>query len=467
MNLKKYQRLENYKKLMKKKLYERPLIQRLNVGLMNKYGSRNEFTPVTHIDNNSVSALIAEFGSPLFVISEKTLRQNFRDANRAFKTRYPKVQFAWSYKTNYIDAVCNVFHQEGAWAEVVSGFEFQKAIQNGVPGDKIIFNGPDKNEADLELAIRNNATIHIDHLDELYQLKELSKNKTNRTRVAVRVNMDTGVFPLWDRFGFNYENGEAWDAICKIVEDKQLHLIGLHCHIGTFMLAPSAYGIAATKLSELALKIKSQHQVVMQYLDLGGGFASKNTLKGSYLQGEDTSPGFDQYAEAICPPLLNAGFSEDELPLLILETGRALVDDAGFLLGTVISNKRLTDGRRAMILNFGVNILFTSFWYDHRVSPAQETGQYNEDTVMYGPLCMNIDVIRENISFPPMNKDDHLVVHTVGAYNMTQWMQFISLRPAVIMIDTKEKPHLIRKKETINSIKGEELLPAYLKNFKL
>ena len=417
--------------MRKKKQYERPVIQRLNVGLMNKYGTRSEFTPVTHIDGNPVAALISDFGSPLFVISEKTIRQNFRDASRAFKTRYPRVQFAWSYKTNYIDAVCNVFHQEGAWAEVVSGFEFQKALQNGVPGNKIIFNGPDKNEEDLELAIKNNALIHIDHLDELYLLKQLSKYNNGKTRVAIRVNMDTGVFPLWDRFGFNYESGEAWEAIVKITADKNLLLSGLHCHIGTFMLAPSAYGIAASKLSELALRIKNTHQISIDYIDLGGGFASKNTLKGSYLQGEDTSPGFDQYAEAISSSILNAGFAEDELPLLILETGRALIDDAGFLLGTVISNKRLTDGRRATIMNFGVNILFTSFWYDHKISPAQEAGQFNEDTVIYGPLCMNIDVIRENISFPALKKDDHVVVHTVGAYNMTQWMQFISLRPAV------------------------------------
>ena len=200
---------------------------------------------------------------------------------------------------------------------------------------------------------------------------------------------------------------------------------------------------------------------------MGGGFASKNTLKGSYLQGVDTSPTFDQFAEAITTSILNAGFTENELPLLILETGRALIDDAGYLLGTVISNKRLSDGRRATIMDFGVNILFTSFWYDHKISPAQEFGQYTEDAVLYGPLCMNIDVIRENITLPPLMRNDHVVVHTVGAYNMTQWMQFISLRPAIVMIDTKNIPHIIRNRETLNSIQGDEVMPKHLKDFKL
>ena len=451
----------------KKLQYERPVIQKLNPGVMNKFGTKTEYKPVTHIDDNSVKDLIEKFGSPLFVISEKSIRDTYHNANRAFKNRYPKVQFAWSYKTNYVNAVCNVFHQEGSWAEVVSGFEYNKALQNGVPGNKIIFNGPDKSEAELTLAINNDSLIHIDHLDELYLIKEIANQSKKRPRVAIRVNMDTGVYPMWDRFGFNYENGQAWDAINKIMLNDKMDLVGLHSHIGTFMLAPSAYGIAAAKLSDLAIAIKKKYKKNIQYIDMGGGFASKNTLKGSYLQGVDTSPTFDQFAEAITTSILNAGFTENELPLLILETGRALIDDAGYLLGTVISNKRLSDGRRATIMDFGVNILFTSFWYDHKISPAQEFGQYTEDAVLYGPLCMNIDVIRENITLPPLMRNDHVVVHTVGAYNMTQWMQFISLRPAIVMIDTKNIPHIIRNRETLNSIQGDEVMPKHLKDFKL
>lgn len=452
---------------MKKQQYERPLIQRLNTGLMNKFGMRTEYTPVTHIDDVSVKKLLAEFGSPLFVLSERTIRQTFKEANRAFKTRYPKVQFAWSYKTNYLNAVCNVFHQEGSWAEVVSGFEYQKAIKNGVPGNKVIFNGPDKTNEDLISAIKNNSPIHIDHLDELYRLTELAEELNARPNVAIRVNMDTGIYPIWDRFGFNYENGQAWDAINKIILADKLELIGLHCHIGTFMLSPSAYGIAASKMSDLALGIKRKYKRDIQYIDMGGGFASKNTLKGSYLQGVDANPNFDQFAEAITTAILNAGFGKDELPLLILETGRALVDEAGFLLGTVISNKRLSDGRRATIMDFGVNIMFTSFWYDHKISPAQEFSNYTEDCVLYGPLCMNIDVIRENVTLPPLKKDDNVVVHNVGAYNMTQWMQFIALRPAVVVIDMKGQPHLVRQRETLSSIENSEVMPGYLTSFKL
>ena len=439
----------------------------MNAGLMNKFGKRTEYEPVTHIESVQIKSLIADYGSPLFVISEKQIRRNYQSASRIFKTRYPKVQFAWSYKTNYMNAVCNVFHQEGSWAEVVSGFEYEKALGNGVQGNKIIFNGPDKTDEQLVKAARNNSLIHIDHYDELYSLIRLSEENKLKPRVAVRVNMDTGIYPKWDRFGFNFENGQAWNAITRIINSEHLQLVGLHCHIGTFMLTPSAYAVAATKLCELMWSIKEKYNKILQYIDLGGGFPSANTLKGAYLPGSDTVPSIDQFADAITDVILGFGFRQEDLPLLILETGRALIDDAGYLLGTVLATKRLSDGRRATILDFGVNSLFTSFWYDHKISPAQSFGSQTEEMILYGPLCMNIDIVRESVTMPLLEKGNQLVVHKVGAYNMTQWMQFITLRPNIVMIDTENKTHIIRKAETLEYLQTNEQIPEHLKDISL
>jgi diaminopimelate decarboxylase len=448
---------------MEKIRYERPVIFKMNTGLMNKFGTKTNNEPVTHIESVPVKSMLSQYGSPLFVISEKQIRRNYQNALRIFKTRYPKVQFAWSYKTNYMNAVCRIFHQEGSWAEVVSGFEYEKALYNNVPGNKIIFNGPDKTDEELIEAAKNQSLIHIDHYDELYSLIRLSDEHNLKPRVAIRVNMDTGIYPKWDRFGFNFENGQAWNALTRIVNSENLQLVGIHCHIGTFMLSPNAYAIAARNLCELAWSVKERFGIMVQYLDLGGGFPSTNTLKGSYLPGTDTVPSIDQFADAITDVILTYGFTQDELPLLILETGRALIDDAGYLLGTVLATKRLSDGRRATIMDFGLNSLFTSLWYDHKISPAQKNTNQTEDMVMFGPLCMNIDVVRESINMPMLQKGDQVVVHRVGAYNMTQWMQFITLRPNIILIDNENETHIIRKAETLEYIQSQEITPEHLK----
>ncbi|MDD3079014.1 MAG: hypothetical protein PHH37_07900 [Paludibacter sp.] len=448
---------------MEKQRYERPVILKMNTGLMNKFGTKTENEPVTHIESVPVKSLLSEYGSPLFVISEKQIRRNMQNAKRIFKTRYPKVRFAWSYKTNYMNAVCRIFHQEGSWAEVVSGFEYQKALGNGVPGEKIIFNGPDKTDEDLIAAAKNNSLIHIDHYDELYSLIRLSEELDLHPRVAIRVNMDTGIYPKWDRFGFNFENGQAWNALTRILNSKNLDLVGLHCHIGTFMLSTNAYATATRNLCELAWAAKERYNKMVEYIDLGGGFPSTNTLKGAYLPGTDTVPSIDQFADAITDVVLTYGFRQEEMPTLVLESGRALIDDAGYLLGTVLATKRLSDGRRATVLDFGLNSLFTSLWYEHKISPAKQHGSQTEEMVLFGPLCMNIDVVRESVVLPLLEKGDQLVVHKVGAYNMTQWMQFITMRPNIVLIDKDNNTHIIRKAETLEYIEQLEQIPDHLK----
>jgi diaminopimelate decarboxylase len=451
---------------MEKAKFERPVINRINAGVPDKFGMKTNVRPITAIDNNSIRDLLNEYGSPLYVLSENTIRETYREAESAFKTRYPKVQFAWSYKTNYMNAVCRVFHQEGSWAEVVSGFEYEKAIANGVPGNKIIFNGPDKSREDLNIAIKNGSLIHIDHFDELYEILELTEETGEKAKVAIRINMDTGIYPQWDRFGFNYENGEAWAAVNKIMPAPNVELIGLHTHIGTYIMTPASYGVATSKLADLTLRIDRKFDHQIKYIDLGGGFASKNTLKGAYLPGSDTCPTFDDYAQAITDALTNSDIKHDKMPTLFLETGRALIDDAGFLAGTVKANKRLADGRRSLVIDIGINMLFTSFWYEHSIVPAQDHQADMEDTTIYGPLCMNIDVIRSAVQFPLLEKGDHVVINRIGAYNMTQWMQFITYRPKIVMINTEGKAEIIRENENFDTMNMMERIPEHLKEVK-
>lgn len=443
--------------------YERPSIVRHQMGAMNKFGRLSGMRPLTHIDGAAVADLVAEHGSPLFVFSERTLVRRYRELHEAFTRRWAKVRIAWSYKTNYLEAVCRVFHREGAWAEVVSPFEMEKALRAGVPADRIHWNGPYKPDAALEKAIRGGTIIHLDNLDELARAERLAEKLNLTPKVAIRVNMAIEGQPPWSRFGFNLESGQAKDAVARLVSGGRLSLIGIHCHIGTFILDPDAYGKAARKMAGLANDIRAAHDIRLSFIDLGGGFASQNTLKSQYLSGEQAAPSFARYADAICDGLSELAYPASELPTLVLETGRALVDDAGYLITTVEANKRLPDGRRGLVLDGGVNLLFTSFWYKHDVVPAQEFRGLLEPTVMYGPLCMNIDVMRDTLQFPPMSAGDRLVFRNVGAYNVTQWHQFITLRPAVVMVGLDGRVAKIRRAEQVEDFVAVEEVPPWLR----
>jgi diaminopimelate decarboxylase len=446
-----------------KPAYERPIIQRHQMGLMNKFGrTATGVKPQTHVDGVTIESLVAQHGSPLFVYSQRTLVERYRELRDAFTRRYPKVRIAWSYKTNYLDAICKTFHREGSFAEVVSPFEYEKAIHNGVDPEKIHWNGPYKPEDALAKAIANRSIIHIDNLDEFGRIERVAARLGIRPRVAIRVNMTIEGMVPWSRFGLNLESGQAADLARRIVQGRTMDLVGLHCHIGTFILDPQAYGKAAANLANLANDLLADHGHKLQFIDMGGGFASRNTLREGYLTGEQATPPFSRYADAIVDGLSGLNYAQSELPTLVLETGRALVDEAGYLVSTVEATKRLPDGRQSLVLDAGVNLLFTAFWYKHEVVPAQACGATTEPTVMFGPLCMNIDEVRGTHDFPALNVGDRVVFRNVGAYNNTQWLQFITLRPAVVMVGAEGRVATIRRAERLSDLTDVESLPDWM-----
>jgi len=433
----------------------------------NQSGRDKASAYLAEIDGVSIKKLTERFGSPLFILSERQLRENVRRLLHAFQTRYPKVIYGWSYKTNYLGAVCQIFHQEGAWAEVVSAFEYEKARALGVPGNRIIFNGPLKERTILAQAVNEGARIHIDNLDELYTLEAIGAANEKIIPVAIRLNFDTGFTESWCRFGFNIENGQALEVAQRISESAYLELCGLHSHIGTSIFETRAYEAQVRIMCAFMETVEIKTGCEIESLDIGGGFASPNIPRDIALSSKQVVPEIEDYAQVICDTLLEVTRERvacgKPQPTLILESGRAMVDNAGSLITRVIATKNLPDGRRSAVLDAGVNLLFTGFLYNHRIELAQESQGVWEDTVLYGPLCMNTDIIRSRVSLPPLHKHDRLVIMSVGAYNNTQWLQFIAYRPNVVMVHDAGDVSVIRVAEDLQAMTAQERLPDHLK----
>ena len=202
----------------------------------------------------------------------------------------------------------------------------------------------------------------------------------------------------------------------------------------------------------------------MEYLDLGGGFPSRSKLKGTYLAPDVSIPSVDDYAEQICDALSNS-LRPGHAPRLILEAGRAMVDEAGYLVTTLQASKRLADGTRAYVADAGINLLFTSFWYKFQVEVDREVSGPEELSVVYGPMCMNIDAIDEGLMLPPLERGHRLSFSPVGAYNNTQWLQFIEYRPNVVLVGEGGEVELIRGREDLSDLERREVLPERLAAF--
>jgi diaminopimelate decarboxylase len=445
------------------KLYEKPSIHRLQSGLMNKFSGPGPSSRRVRgeIDGVAVKTLTEQFGSPLFVFSERRLRNTVRRMKDVFQTRYPKTTFGWSYKTNFNKAICALMHQEGSWAEVVSTMEYQKARELGMPANRIIFNGPHKPRPILEEAIGNGSLVNVDHIEELEEVERIAIRLGRVVTIGLRLNLDAGIEPRWSRFGFNLENGQAMDAAARIARNGKVVIGGLHCHIGTFIMDASAYSRQVSKMVKFGYQLQDSFGFEMAYINVGGGLPSKSRLKGSYHAAEVSLPPLEEYADEITYTLKRELRPGHE-PRLFIESGRAMVDDAGSLITSVCGTKRLADGTRAYVLDAGVNLLFTSYWYRFDIALAREVPGPTETSVLYGPLCMNIDVVDDGLPLPPLSSGDQLVVSPVGAYNMTQSMQFIEFRPNAVMIGMDGGVDLIREAEDLSDIERRERLPQRL-----
>ena len=444
-----------------KEAYSSPKIEAQSIRAMNTFsGKGTDSSAFPELEGFSVSELVEKYGSPLYVTSEAAIRNKVRNFRQAFASRYPDTTIAWSYKTNYLAGICSIMHEEGAWAEVVSGFEYRLAKDLNIPGNMIIFNGPYKSLSDLEQAASAESLIHMDNFDELADMESVAAALGKKVRIGIRVNLQLND-PPWTKFGFSIESGEAMEACRKIQESNHLELSGFHIHTGTFILDPGIYRRAIEGLLSLADGVREQWGTEIDYVDLGGGFASANTLHGFLLQGEAVSPTPTQYAEAICTPLLEKVSGWKKKPRLILEPGRVLVDESMSMISTVVATKRLSDGKKAVVIDAGVNVLPTTYWYIHEIACPEESGNSVENVNILGPLCMNIDVIRKDIRLPALQKGSRILVRNVGAYNITQSMQFIYERPATILLHGGQID-LLRVRETAEHIRSLDRIPAHL-----
>lgn len=393
------------------------------------------------ITSQKANELTEKYGSPLFVVSAEEIRSNLAVFRDEFVKKYEKTEVAYSYKVNYLRAILDVIHQEGAWAEVASGFEYGLAKEAGVPGDRIVFNGPVKTEDELRRAIEEGAYINVDHFDELDIIERISSELARPVDIGIRISTDVGIDQLPDRFGFNLESGEAERAVCRCAENKLLNIRGLHIHLTSYILesqsendipargikliwpkGSEAYLSASKQLVNFARTLREEYGIGIKYLDMGGGFPTVDSLI--------------PYAEAITGPMLDE-FDKSEAPLLILEPGRAIVSNAAQLITTVVAVKELPGGHSAVVADAGINILPTSLFKYQDIECVSEPKGELRDTIVYGPLCLQTDIVGR-ARLPELSAGDKLLVKNVGSYNIPQSSSFIFEQPAVIMIDGGE-----------------------------
>jgi diaminopimelate decarboxylase len=408
-------------------------------------------------DKLDCNKLTQRYGSPLFVASKNYIVDRLNHIKKIFSFPGYELVIGYSFKTNYLAGICRTFLDEGCWAEVVSEMEYELAKRLSVKGENIIFNGPHKTDEGIEQAISLGSILHLDNFQEYERVRAIAAKIKMTAKVGIRFNFQYHNY-IWDKFGFRFNEDELNCLFEDMAKQKYIDFVSLHNHCGTYILEPDLYR-ASVDTMHIIVKMALKHGLAPHMLDIGGGMPSTAPLREKYTAGyiSGTDINLAVYADSIAPGLERIkntleGHGNNRELKLVIEPGRALIDEAVVLITSVVATKKGANNADITLIDAGVNILPTTTWYNRTPKVVGKNSMRYEKQRLCGPLCMQIDVINEGIYLPELETGDQLIIPNVGAYNQTQSMQFIQCRPAAVLMDENMKPTLIQRKENFDDI---------------
>lgn len=392
--------------------------------------------------------LTHRFGTPLFLFFPDVFRRNAEQLRQPLKSLYPAYLLAYSVKTNHLAFVVKRAIDHGLALEIISGLELALLERFGFLNANTVVNGPTKTESELARALSHGCKINVDNLTELGTLERLAARIGRTVGIGLRVRGEVGDLRP-SRFGFSAQNGEA-DAVAERISRSMPHLRvqGLHLHGRTDITDTCTYAMMSALVADLAHRLAQRGLIALEYLDLGGGFATGCPVNG---RAEWVVPTAADYVSAIAAPIL----SRFECPpTLVLEPGRYFIDDA-FLLLTRVEGFQGTDEQQ-LVVDAGINILPHARFRQHRfLNLTRPTGLETEYSV-FGPLCLEADCLSRGTPIAEVQPGDLLCVDYAGAYSFSQSWTFIRLQPAVVAVE-EGGWFPVRRRETIDDFLARDL----------
>ncbi|MFC1892680.1 diaminopimelate decarboxylase [Chloroflexota bacterium] len=400
--------------------------------------------------------LAAEFGTPLYVFDESSLRRKCNEFKEEFSGRYSDTTVIYACKAFLNQALALILKDEGLGLDVVSGGELGIARSVGFPLDRIYFHGNNKSPEEIELALKwRVGRIVVDNFQELAMLGAMAKEQSYPVAILLRLSpavdphthkyIATGV--LDTKFGFPLSRGE--EAVAQAMLRPNLNLVGLHFHIGSLISETEPYQQAVEVVLNFASEMRQRHGFELQELNVGGGFAIQYTL-------DSPVPPIAVHAEALVSKM-TAQCRELGLvmPRLVVEPGRAIVGPVGVALYRVGVVKDIPGVRCYVSVDGGMGDNIRPALYGARYEAVIAGKVLDKDAgkvTVAGRFCESGDIIIGDISLPPVAPGDVIAVPDCGAYCLPMASNYnASLKPAVVLVG-EGRARLIRRRETLEDL---------------
>jgi diaminopimelate decarboxylase len=417
-------------------------------------------------DGVGLTVLADKHGTPLYVYSAATIRENFRRLDRALEGIDHRICFAMKANSNL--AVLDLLAREGAGFDIVSGGELFRVLKAGGRADTCTFAGVGKTREEIELAIREGVySFNVESEAELEFINEVAGALGRQAPVALRVNPDVDAQThKYISTGKSHNKfGIGIDRILGVYEQaaKLPHLVirGIQTHIGSQILETKPFVEALEKLVPVATELKARYGI--EFFSIGGGVgivyheALASGQADWWKSAEDKRIGFEDYAAAVRPLLAGLGLK------ILLEPGRSLVGNAGVLLATVLYEKR-TPAKTFIVTDAGMNDLIRPALYEghHEIVPLREpaSGAPRGPVDVVGPVCESGDFFAQDRDLPVLAAGERIALLSAGAYGFVMASNYNTRRlPAEVLVDG-DQADLVRERQSWDDLVRGEKIPA-------
>ena len=407
--------------------------------------------------------LAKKYGTPLYVLDEKSIREICKNYKEAFKD-YSNIKMMYASKALCTSALVRILDEEGFGFDTVSAGEIYTVYKSGVNMSKVLFNGNNKSEKEIELAIDLGVgRFSVDNFYEAEILNKIAIQKNKTVEILLRITpgiechthdyIQTG--QIDSKFGFDLSQ---IDEIVELIINKysNIKLRGLHAHIGSQIFELKSYYDEVEILVKETSRINKKYSLDLKEMNIGGGVGVKYTTK-------DEPPKISDLADAVTSAMHKYAV---EIPTIYIEPGRSIISTAGVTLYTVGSSKQVPNGKKYVAVDGGMadNPRPSMYQAEYSAEVASSVNSENKEKVtIAGRFCESGDILINEIELPKLNPGDIICVYNTGAYNYSMASNYNRVeKPAMVLVNNSLSDIIVNR-ETLDDLISKDVIPSRLK----
>ena len=405
--------------------------------------------------------LAKKYGTPVYLMDEDKIREKCRAYRNAFMKYFDERAIPlYASKANSFKRIYEIMTEEGMGIDVVSSGEIYTAMKAGFDLSKAYFHSNNKTDEDISFAMENGVGYFVaDNIEEVIAVEKEAATRGIKQKMLLRLT--PGIDPhsfeavatgrVDSKFGTAIETGQALEIVKETIGKPHIDLRGFHCHVGSQVFTEDVFERAAVIMLEFVAECRDKLGYTAYELDLGGGYGVRYVDSDPYL---DIDSKVRQVSEAVKETCQRLGL---DLPEIHMEPGRSIVADAGMVLYTAGTVKKIPGYKNYVSVNGGMPdspryALYKAAYTIYAANKMNEPCSFKASVV--GRCCESGDILQEGVMLPEsVGRGDIIALCTAGAYHYSMASRYNKLPiPATVMLKGGKESYIAVKGETLEDL---------------